>query len=112
MIFVCTECQDLFSVATQPKIRVDDRKNPILSHQWKKAARNDMHAGKCKRLSFFRRPDNFWFLIASCSTSAEFLLLVEQQVSRRLAILHGQRRQSLILLMKLHHAAKINRAKH
>src|SRR5439155_15207957 len=37
-------------------------------------------------------------------------LLVEQQVARSLAVLHGQCGESLMFRVELHHAAEINRA--
>ena len=58
------------------------------------------------------RPDDFRLLTASSSPSTKLIPLVEQQISRSLAILHGESGEGLILGMKLHHALKVNRAEH
>ena len=50
------------------------------------------------------------FPIAPRSPAAKLKLLVEEQVAGRLAILHRQRGESLILGVKLHHAPQIDRA--
>jgi hypothetical protein len=46
--------------------------------------------------------------IVAESPAAKLELVVEQQVPRRLAVLHRQGSESLMFIMKLHHAPEID----
>ncbi len=48
--------------------------------------------------------------MVSRSPAAEYGLVVEQQVSRSLAVLYSQSRECMVLVVKLQHTIQVNRA--
>src|SRR5229473_221506 len=98
--------EDVFPARSEPQIGSDDGENAFFNHHRKKTRRNNMDAGKSQRLHLVGRSNKFSFLTAS--PAAKLKLLVEEQVSGGLPVLHRQRGESLIFSVKLHHTPEIN----
>src|SRR5712692_1620538 len=107
IILIGPKGEDVFSLGSEPQIGSDDGENAFFNHHRKKTRRNDMDAAKSQRLHLLGRSNKFSFL--TMSPAAKLKLLVEEQVSSRLPVLHRQCGESLILSVKLHHALEINR---
>jgi len=67
-------------------------------------------AAKSQRLHLLWISSEFSFLITPGSAAAKLKLLVEEQISRGLAVLHRQRGESAVFSMNLRHAPEVNRA--
>ena len=69
-----------------------------------------MDAGKCQGLHILGRAHNFGLVVSPYPPAAKPKLLVEEQVSGRLSGLHCQCGQSLMFIVRFHHATEINGA--
>ena len=72
----------------------------------------DVDAGEGERLRLARAEvaSSSGFAVTAGAAAAELALLVEEQVARGLAVLHGQRGERIVFRVKPHHAREIDGA--
>src|SRR5208282_30365 len=109
IILVGAESENSFSLSSKTQIGTDDRECAIFTQHRKQARRDDVDTGESQRVRWLETA-NYLGRIVADSPAAKLKLAVEQQMARGLAILHSQRGKGLMIIMKLHHAAQINRA--
>src|SRR5271157_4056944 len=110
IVFIGAKGDDCFSAGSNTQIGSDDGEGAFLRHHRQKTRRDYVDASESQRLDRRGRWNRFSLLIAPGTPAAKLKLLVEEQVSSRLAVLHGQGGESLLLLVKLHHAPEIDGA--
>ena len=105
---VGAEGDDLFALGGEAQIRSDDGEDAFFGDHRQQARGDDVDAGERQRLRLRRGPDDFVGLAAAGAAAAEHSLLVEEQVARRLAVLHHERGQSALRGVELGHAPQVD----
>jgi len=110
VVLVGTEGKNLFSLAGEPQIGRDDGKDARLSEIGKQARGNDVDPGESKGLHTPRGADDFRGGVAPDAAAAQLKVFVEEQVARRLAVLHGKGGKRLVLRVRFGHAPEFDGA--
>src|SRR5262249_6336845 len=106
---VCAKRKQLFLVGCELEVGVNDGEDAVFRHHAQKARRDDVNSGEGKSLHLVSRAGHVGGLVAFQSPAAKVKLIVEKQVPRTFALLHGQCRQRSLFDVELHHAVQVNR---
>src|SRR5579864_4819788 len=112
MILISAEGEDFLATRRKPQVSRDDRECAFFSHHAQKTRGNDVDSVKRERVQMLCLPNQFSRVVLARLSATELRCVVEEQVSRSLAVLHCQSRERLMFGMKFHHASEINVADH
>src|SRR5579864_152053 len=112
MILISAEAEDFLATRRESQISRDDRECAFFSHHAQKTRGNDVDSVKRERVQMLCLPNQFSRVVLARLSATELRCVVEEQVSRSLAVLHGQRGERLMFSVESHYAVKINVADH